>query len=139
MIKNIEGVSWWCHISHSDVTLNHLKSVLQPTLIWHQISCQDILMIHISRNNWIWSFNKSVTMTKIQEEYLDDALLDHSKRVQEWQEKACETQIKKLGQNSMHLTMFYIQCVTWLQKGDFQTQLKIAVRMVYNITMFHIW
>lgn len=44
-------------------------------------------------------------MTKIQEEYLDDALvalLDHSKRVQECQEKACETQIKKSGQNCMH-------------------------------------
>ena len=41
-------------------------------------------------------------MTKIQEEYLDDALFDHSKRVQEWQEKTCETQIKKSGQNSMH-------------------------------------
>jgi len=26
--KNTEGISWWCHISHNDVTLNHLKSVL---------------------------------------------------------------------------------------------------------------
>jgi len=26
--KNTEGTSWWCHISHNDVTLNHLKSVL---------------------------------------------------------------------------------------------------------------
>jgi hypothetical protein len=24
MIKNIEGISWWCRISHNDVTLNHL-------------------------------------------------------------------------------------------------------------------
>jgi hypothetical protein len=39
-------------------------------------------------------------MTKIQEEYLDDTLFNHSKRVQEWQEKTCETQIT--SQNSMH-------------------------------------
>jgi hypothetical protein len=42
-----------------------------------------------------------VTMTKIQEECLDDALmalLDHSKRAQD--EK--KTQIKKSGQNRMH-------------------------------------
>ena len=26
--KNTEGISWWCHISHNDATLNHFKCVL---------------------------------------------------------------------------------------------------------------
>lgn len=51
-------------------------------------------------------------MTKIQEEYLDDALmalLDHSKRVQDDKKKLKLKNLVKIG---CTITMFYIQCVT---------------------------
>ena len=74
--------------------------------------------------------------------YLDGSIFhtsigfDYLVKVWQWQKKLRWKNLVKIG---CTITMFYIQCVTWLCKGDFQTQVKIAVRMVYNITMFHIW
>jgi hypothetical protein len=107
------------------MTLNVLPGYLDDSIFHTSIGSDHSIKV------WQWQ--------KYKRGYLDNALmdlLDHSKRVQEWQQKHVKLRLKNLVKISCTITMFYIQCVAWVHKGDFQTRVKIAVRMVYNITMF---